>query len=70
MLSSVQWMVLVTHKSQTSKFVALITSTKEVFVVLVCLSVWLSFCLSVCSQHYSKGYEQITMKVYGFVCSG
>ena len=34
-------------------------------VALVCLSV----CLFVCEQHYSKSYERIGMKFYGWVLS-
>ena len=27
-------------------------------------------CLSVCEQHYSKGYKRIVMKFYGWVLAG
>ena len=30
-------------------------------------SAGLSVCLSLCGQHYSKGYERIEMKFYGEV---
>ena len=42
---------------------------KEVMslVAFVCLFVCLSVCLSVCGQHYSKSYERIGMKFYGWV---
>ena len=36
----------------------------------LCPSVRLSSCLSVCQQHYSKGYEQIAMEFYGRVRNG
>ena len=33
-------------------------------------SVGLSFCWSVCSQHYLKSYERIAMKFYGGIWDG
>ena len=46
----------------------LITSLAKEVMFLVAL-VSLSVCLFVCGQHYSKCYERIGMKFYGWVLS-
>ena len=55
--------------TQLSRVITSLAKEVMFLVALVSLSVCLCVCLFVCGQHYSKSYERIGMKFYGWVLS-